>query len=145
MGTANVASIGNHEYVYKTCHTIAKYEYEWQNGYLFAILIWRILRISHPCTTIVCIRSWDTTDKVASLQRAFDMAEHYLELPQLLEASDMVMCKPDELSVLTYVSYFYQQYNRVVKSSMLQQPTLFCCSKHAQEYLLCFADVTIVV
>jgi len=66
---------------------------------------------------------FDSLDPLAykkNLQLAFDVAERDLDIPCLLDINDMVDCKPDDKSVMTYVAYYWKKFassNKTQKSA----------------------------
>jgi len=51
------------------------------------------------------------TDPMYNLNYAFDVAEKHLDIPKMLDATDMVNeIKPDERAVMTYVSCYYHAF-----------------------------------
>lgn len=49
-------------------------------------------------------------NKVHNLTTAFTIANDHLGIPIMLDAEDMVKHKPDEKSVMTYVSFFWKAF-----------------------------------
>jgi hypothetical protein len=50
-------------------------------------------------------------DPLKNLNLAFDIAEKHLDIPKMLDAEDMVnTVRPDEKSVMTYVSAYYHAF-----------------------------------
>jgi actinin alpha len=64
--------------------------------------------------------NWDTLDKsnkALCLQTAFDVADKYLDVPKLLDPSDILdVAKPDERSIMTYVSLYYHVFSSSQKA-----------------------------
>jgi hypothetical protein len=54
------------------------------------------------------VQALDKSDPRTNLELAFKRAEELCQIPILLDVEDMLEGKPDELSVMTYVSYFRQ-------------------------------------
>ena len=48
-------------------------------------------------------------DGEANLNQAFTLADSELGIPKLLDAEDMIAHKPDEKSVMTYISFFWKE------------------------------------
>ncbi|CAF0792573.1 unnamed protein product [Didymodactylos carnosus] len=56
-------------------------------------------------------------DPLTNLNLAFDIAEKFLDIPKMLDAEDMVnTVRPDEKSVMTYVSAYYHAFAGVYKA-----------------------------
>ncbi|CAF1180208.1 unnamed protein product [Adineta ricciae] len=56
-------------------------------------------------------------DPLTNLNLAFDIAEKHLDIPKMLDAEDMVnTVRPDEKSVMTYVSAYYHAFAGVYKA-----------------------------
>ena len=52
-------------------------------------------------------------DHLGNLRNAFDVAEKHLGIPQLLDAEDIDVSKPDEKSVMTYVASYYHTFSKM--------------------------------
>ena len=52
-------------------------------------------------------------DHLNNLRNAFDVAEKHLGIPQLLDAEDIDVSKPDEKSVMTYVASYYHTFSKM--------------------------------
>jgi hypothetical protein len=53
-------------------------------------------------------------DERKNLERALDVAETSLDIPRILDPDDFLAAKPDETSILTYVSFFRMKWNKPV-------------------------------
>lgn len=76
----------------------------WQDGLAFNCLI----QAYRP--DLVQYQTLNPKNKVDNLNHAFDLAEKHLGIPKLLDAADMVAMRPDEKSVMTYVSFFWKAF-----------------------------------
>lgn len=76
----------------------------WEDGLAFCALIHK----HRP--DLLDFDSLNKEDRLKNLQLAFDVAEKHLDIPQLLDAQDMVNFKPDEKAVMTYVAYYWKKF-----------------------------------
>jgi actinin alpha len=76
----------------------------WEDGLAFCALIHK----HRP--DLIDFDSLNKEDRLKNLQLAFDVAEKHLDIPQLLDAQDMVNFKPDEKAVMTYVAYYWKKF-----------------------------------
>lgn len=81
---------------------VKNFHFSFQDGLAFCALIHR----HRP--DLLDYNALDKSNKAACLQTAFDVAEKHLDIPKLLDVGDMLdVPKPDERSVITYVSLYY--------------------------------------
>ena len=78
----------------------------WQDGMAFLSLInaFRPDIIDYAS----CKKSSDMNVKMQNLNMAFEAAEKHLGIPKMLDAQDMVAARPDEKSVMTYITFFWK-------------------------------------
>ena len=57
-----------------------------------------------------CRKSEDPAVKMQNLDMAFGIAEKSLGIPKMLDPKDMVAARPDEKSVMTYISFFWKEF-----------------------------------
>nr|CAG4714688.1 unnamed protein product [Naegleria fowleri] len=85
----------------------------WQDGLAFCALIHK----HRP--DLLDFDSLDPKNAKENLQLAFDVAEKQLDIPQLLDADDMIKFTPDDKAVMTYVAYYWKKFassNRAEKA-----------------------------
>ena len=87
--------------------TIVNMSSSWRNGMAFCAIIHKF----RP--ELINFDTLDPEDAFGNNELAFTTAEQHLGIPALLDPQDMVECEVlDRLSILTYLSQFYQ----VIKS-----------------------------
>eukprot|EP01103_Thecamoeba_quadrilineata_P003614 TRINITY_DN13370_c0_g1_i1.p1 TRINITY_DN13370_c0_g1~~TRINITY_DN13370_c0_g1_i1.p1 ORF type:complete len:447 (+),score=95.94 TRINITY_DN13370_c0_g1_i1:36-1376(+) len=94
------------------------YANDWSNGQLLTALVDSLDPGSLPLT------KYNPNEPLAEIEKAMDLAERQFEIPRILDAQDLFEI-PDDLSTMTYVSYFYQYYLR-----RMSQPGR-ACAKHS--------------
>ncbi|VDL87612.1 unnamed protein product, partial [Nippostrongylus brasiliensis] len=76
----------------------------WRNGLAFNALIH-----SHR-PELINFNALNPNDHIGNLNNAFDIAEKKLEIARLLDAEDVDAARPDEKSIITYVSLYYHHF-----------------------------------
>jgi actinin alpha len=88
---------------------ITNFHTSWQNGMAFNALI----NAFRPDLLDAACGGFSTLNKdkkLENLNQAFDLADSKLNIPKILDAEDMVSMRPDEKSVMTYVSMFWKEF-----------------------------------
>ena len=87
--------------------TVLDMSTSWRDGRAFCGLI----HYFRP--DLITFSLLSTSDPAYNCNLAFSIAENFLGIPRLLDASDIVDVKcPDQLSVMTYVSLFYHKFHK---------------------------------
>jgi len=77
----------------------------WKNGMAFCALV------HHFRPDLIDFDKLNRDDVYYNNELAFRLAENHLGIPALLDAADMAMYDvPDRLSILTYLSQYYQRF-----------------------------------
>jgi cortexillin 1/2 len=84
---------------------ISDFKYSFRDGLAFSALINKF----DP--SFLDYNSLDKSDNATNLKRAFEIAEKQMNIPQLLDANDLLEGDPDERSVQLYVSLFFHAFS----------------------------------
>jgi len=86
---------------------VDNFNYSWEDGLAFAALIHK----HRP--DLLNFDEYQSTkeNKQENLQKIFDLAEKHLDIPQILDAVDMVKYKPDDKAVMAYVAYYWKKFS----------------------------------
>lgn len=85
---------------------VQNFHMSWKDGLAFCALIHR----HRP--ELIDYHKLSKDNPIENLNTAFDIAEKYLDIPRMLDAEDMVnSVKPDERSVMAYVSSYYHAFS----------------------------------
>lgn len=91
---------------YKNVH-IEDLTTSWQDGLGFNAIIHKFRPALVPD-----FYSMDAKNKYENCEKAFKIAEESLEIPKLFDPEDIIdVIRPDEKSVMTYLSQFYQKFH----------------------------------
>lgn len=89
----------------------------WKDGLAFCALI------HHFRPELIDYESLDKNDVYGNNELAFRVAENHLGIPALLDPEDMVCVEiPDRLSILTYLSQFYQTFSSQATTPVKTSP-----------------------
>ena len=89
---------------------VQNFHMSWKDGLAFCALIHR----HRP--DLLDYSQLRKDDPLHNLNLAFEIAEKHLDIPKMLDASEMVeMAKPDERAVMTYVSCYYHAFSGALK------------------------------
>ena len=83
---------------------VTDFHNSWQNGLAFCALIHR----HRP--DLLDFDSLSAANAEENLNTAFDAATTHLNVPKLLDAEDLVSARPDEKSVMTYLSFLWKTF-----------------------------------
>jgi len=90
---------------------VSNFHTSFQDGLAFCALIHR----HRP--DLLDFSKLDPADKAGNLQLAFDIAAKELDIPQMLDVSDMLdVPKPDERSVMTYIAAYFHVFSASQKA-----------------------------
>ncbi|GMT10757.1 hypothetical protein PFISCL1PPCAC_2054 [Pristionchus fissidentatus] len=96
---------------------VQNFHNSWKDGLAFCALIHR----HRP--ELLDYSQLHKGDPLHNLNLAFDIAEKHLDIPRMLDAEDIVYAdRPDEKSIMTYVSSFYHAFRNAPERGRIEPP-----------------------
>ncbi|KAI9505728.1 actinin-like protein [Coemansia spiralis] len=90
---------------------VKNFSHSWQDGLAFCALI------HHHRPDLLDYHALDKRDFRGNTALAFEVAERYLGIPQLLDVEDVCdTAKPDERSVMTYVAQYFHAFSSLSRA-----------------------------
>ena len=89
---------------------VQNFHNSWRDGLAFCALIHR----HRP--DLLDFNRLSRDNPIENLNTAFDVAEKHLDIPRMLDPEDMTSIKPDERSVMAYVSCYYHAFSGAQKA-----------------------------
>lgn len=84
--------------------TVTNLTTDWKDGFLLSSLV------NFCDSSLIIDHLWlDSDEAFENVQNALQLAEEHFNIPQLLKPGDFVNDKPDENSIMTYLSYFCKE------------------------------------
>jgi Ca2+-binding EF-hand superfamily protein len=95
---------------------VTNFHTSWQDGSAFCALIHAFRPDLVDKTKLG--KTDDPASQTAKLNLAFDVAHEHLGIERMLDAQDMIGNRPDEKSVMTYISFFWKEFAGTKKKAL---------------------------
>lgn len=88
---------------------------DWRDGFLLSSLV------NFCDSSLIIDHLWlDSEEAMENVENALQLAKTHFGIPQLLKPEDFVCGRPDESSIMTYLSYFYRGPNSPCQKMLLE-------------------------
>ncbi|TFK15040.1 acyl-coenzyme A thioesterase 1 [Platysternon megacephalum] len=95
--------------------SVMDFSKSWSDGLAFNALI----HVHRP--DLIHYSSLRHEQPIKNLNNAFSVAQKHLGITKLLDAEDVAMPRPDERSIMTYVSLYYHYFSRLKQGQTVQK------------------------